>query len=341
VNAAPRTPAIFGCAGTRLRPDEAAFFARVAPIGYILFARNCAEPDQVRALIEELRSAGSDPAAPVLIDQEGGRVARLRPPYWRLPPPARAFGDLYVRHQKHALEACRLNARLMAHDLAALGIDVDCVPVLDVPVPGSHDIIGDRAFAADVATIVALARAQVEGLIEGGVLPVIKHIPGHGRARSDTHDHLPVVEASAAELAGQDFAPFRALADLPLAMTAHVVYSAIDAVEPATTSRPVIEDVIRRHIGFSGALMTDDLSMKALAGPMERRAERALAAGCDIVLHCNGELAEMEAVAAGAASFPAASRARIASALARRGAARPFDAAAARERLAALLAPSA
>ncbi len=338
---AAKTPAVFGCAGPMLSDTERDFFARVQPVGFILFARNCQTPDQVRALVRELRAAGGAPGAPVLIDQEGGRVARLRPPQWRLPPPARVFGDLYRRDRTAGLEACRLNARLIAHELADLGIDVDCVPVLDVPVPGSHDIIGDRAFAGDVATIVALGRAQCEGVLDGGVLPVVKHIPGHGRARADTHEQLPIVDCAAAELAAQDFATFRALADMPLAMTAHVVYSALDPDETATTSRRIIDDVIRRDIGFHGALMSDDLSMKALAGPIRERTARALAAGCDIALHCNGNMTEMEAVAAGAEDFPAASRARVERALARRRPARAFDPAAASERLAALLAPSA
>jgi beta-N-acetylhexosaminidase len=292
----------------------------------------------VRGLIGELRKAAGVPSAPVLIDQEGGRVARLGPPHWRHPPPAAAFGRLYERDPKAALEACRLNARLIAHELAALGIDVDCAPVLDVPQPGSHDIVGDRALAREPYAVAALGLAWCQGFAEGGVAPVIKHIPGHGRARADSHLALPAVEASWAELAA-DFAPFKALADQPWAMTAHVLYTALDRQAPATTSRAIVEDVVRGHIGFTGALMSDDLSMKALAGSFEVRARECRAAGCDLALHCNANAGEMQAVAAGAGALEGKSLQRYRVALKWRRPPRRFDPKAATERLAALLAP--
>ena len=235
------------------------------------------------------------PRAPVLIDQEGGRVARLKPPHWHARPPAARFGALYADNPEAAREATYLNARLIAHDLAELGINVDCLPVLDVPVPGAHDIIGDRAFAADPATVIDLGRAQIEGLMEGGVLPVMKHIPGHGRAGADSHLALPRVDASAEELSAPAIlSPSAALTICPIAMTAHVVYDSIDPQRPATTSPKVIRDVIRGEIGFDGLLMSDDLSMKALDGPLAARAKAALFAGCDVVLHCNGDMDEMK-----------------------------------------------
>ncbi|MBL8661653.1 MAG: beta-N-acetylhexosaminidase, partial [Candidatus Odyssella sp.] len=295
--------AIFGCAGMALSKDERAFFRTVRPAGFILFGRNIETPAQVKALVADLRKSSGVAHAPVLIDQEGGRVARLRPPHWRHPPPAAVFGRLYERDPKAALEACRLNARLIAHELLAMGVDVDCAPVLDVPQPGSHDIVGDRALAREPYAVAALGLAWCQGFAEGGVAPVIKHIPGHGRARADSHLSLPEVGATWAELAAADFAPFKALADQPWAMTAHVLYTALDKAAPATTSRAIVEDVIRGHIGFSGALMSDDLSMKALAGSFELRARECRAAGCDIALHCNGNPDEMAAVALGAGAL--------------------------------------
>jgi len=335
----PLTAAIFGCAGPALLPGERAFFAKVRPAGFILFARNCDAPAQVKALVADLRQSAGVPHAPVLIDQEGGRVARLRPPHWRHPPPAAVFGRLYERNPTVALAACRLNARLIAHELAVLGIDVDCAPVLDVPQPGSHDIVGDRALAREPAAVAALALAWCRGFAEGGVAPVIKHIPGHGRARADSHLSLPEVDASWAELAAADFAPFRALAGQPWAMTAHVLYTALDKAAPATASRAIIGDVIRGHIGFAGALMSDDLSMKALAGSFEARASECRAAGCDLALHCNGNLEEMAAVAAGAGALEGPSLGRYRAALKWRKPPKRFDAAAALDRLAGLIAP--
>ncbi len=333
------TAAIFGCAGTALTAEERTFFRKVRPAGFILFGRNLEAPAQVKALVADLRKSSGVPYAPVLIDQEGGRVARLRPPHWRHPPPAAVFGHLYERDPKAALEACRLNARLIAHELSAMGIDVDCAPVLDVPQPGSHDIVGDRALAREPYAVAALALAWCEGLAAGGVAPVIKHIPGHGRARADSHLSLPEVGATWAELAAADFAPFKALADQPWAMTAHVLYTALDRSAPATTSRAIVEDVIRGHIGFTGALMSDDLSMKALAGAFDVRARESREAGCDIALHCNGNREEMAAVAEGAGPLEGASLARYRAALKWRKPPKKFAADKALARLATLLAP--
>jgi beta-N-acetylhexosaminidase len=289
---------ILGCAGTALAKAERALFAEIEPFGLILFARNIEDPDQVRALVREFRLIVGRTNAPVLIDQEGGRVQRLKPPQWPDFPPAAKFGALYARDRKRGREAAHLGARLIAAELAALGVNVDCVPVADLRHPEGHGIIGDRAYGGDPSTVAELASAAAYGLLAGGVLPVIKHTPGHGRARADSHEMLPVVEASLVELDRTDFEPFRRLAGLPMAMTAHVVYSAIDPDRAATISPIVVGEVIRKRIGFDGLLITDDLSMKALAGSLGRRAEAALAAGCDIALHCNGELQEMRDVAA-------------------------------------------
>jgi len=290
---------ILGCAGPVLSGEEQAFFRDVRPWGFILFKRNVETPDQVRALVEALRETVGRADAPVLIDQEGGRVARLGPPHWRRYPPGRAYGQLSGNDPLLRREIARLGGRLLAHDLAALGINVDCVPVLDVPHPGAHDVIGDRAYGDTADEVALLGRAASEGLIAGGVLPVIKHIPGHGRAGADSHMALPVVEAAYAELDARDFAPFRVLSDMPMAMTAHVVYTAVDRKRPATTSKAAISRVIRGAIGFDGLLMSDDLSMKALSGDFAERARASLAAGCDVVLHCNGDMDEMQGVVAG------------------------------------------
>ena len=289
---------VFGCAGPRLGADEHRFFREVDPLGFILFERNCEAPDQVRALVSDLRDTVGRADAPVLIDQEGGRVARLRPPRWRPAPAAARFARLAEADPAAAADAARINARLMAAEMAALGITVDCAPVLDVPQPGAHDVIGDRAHGADPETVAKLGRAVAEGLLAGGVSPVIKHIPGHGRAHADSHHELPVVEASRAELAAVDFAPNCALADMPWAMTAHVLYTTIDEVETATTSTKIVEEVVRGEIGFDGVLVSDDLDMEALDGPVGGRAAKALAAGCDVALHCSSERGGMEAVAA-------------------------------------------
>jgi beta-N-acetylhexosaminidase len=288
---------ILGTAGLRLSPDEKAFFRAEKPWGFILFARNIEDADQVRALVMEMRGCVGRQDAPVFIDQEGGRVQRLRPPLAPNYPPAAEFGELYARDAGAGLRAAWLLARLHAFDLLRLGITADCLPVLDVPVDGAHDVIGNRAYGRDPDTVAALGRATAEGLLAGGVLPVVKHIPGHGRAAADTHLELPTVATPLDELRAHDFAPFRALADMPMAMTAHVVYSAIDPMQPATTSRAVIEDVIRGEIGFDGLLMSDDVSMQALSGDFGDRTDAIFAAGCDVVLHCNGVMDEMRQVA--------------------------------------------
>jgi beta-N-acetylhexosaminidase len=293
---APR-PIIFGCGGLTLTPAERAFFRDADPLGFILFGRNIRDPQQVRSLVAELRGAVGRADAPVLIDQEGGRVARLKPPHWRDAPPAGRIGALVAaRGIDAACEAARINSRLLAAELAALGIDVDCAPVADVPVPDAHGIIGDRAYAADPVLVGKLAHAAAIGLLEGGVIPIVKHIPGHGRARADSHVALPVVDEPEATLERSDFLPFRTLAHLPWAMTAHVLYRAIDADHAATTSSRIISQVIRGWIGFDGVLISDDLSMEALTGDLAARARACLDAGCDLVLHCTGVLAEMQAI---------------------------------------------
>ena len=296
--------AIFGLAGLTLTDAERAFFKRTRPMGYILFARNIQNPGQVIALNNDLRALDSSYDPVIMIDQEGGRVQRLKPPYWRFAPTMAEFGALHARNPAKAADALRLNLRLIGEELVALGIDVDCAPVMDVPVPGAHDVIGDRAFSGDPAVVAIMAPLVCEGLIDAGVVPVIKHIPGHGRAGSDSHLELPVVSDDLATLRANDFAPFKALCATPLqdscfAMTAHVVYGAIDSAKPATTSKAVIHDIIRGEIGFRGLLMSDDLGMKALQGPFDARAAAALEAGCDVVLHCDGNMADMEAVAKG------------------------------------------
>lgn len=305
----PPLAVILGIVGERLSPDERRFFAGCDPLGFILFRRNCASREQVRALVDELRSAVGRADAPVLIDQEGGRVARLCPPQWRAYPPAAAIAAL---PDPVALEAARLSARLIAEDLFELGITVDAAPVLDLPAQGADPVIGDRAWGSDPARVATLGRAVCEGLLAGGVLPIVKHIPGHGRARVDSHHALPRVDDDRAMLAQSDFAPFRALADMPWAMTAHIVYTAIDDAAPATLSRAVIDGVIRREIGFDGVLISDDIAMGALTGGFAERTARALAAGIDLVLHCNGDRREMEQIAAAARPLTARARDRIA-----------------------------
>jgi beta-N-acetylhexosaminidase len=333
-----RSRAIYGCASSVLSAAERSFFRDVRPWGFILFGRNIENPAQIRALVAALRDTVDDSAAPVLIDQEGGRVARLKPPHWAERPAAARFGALYAQNQEMAREATYLNARLIAHDLAGLSINVDCLPVLDVPATGAHDIIGDRAFAGDPTTIIDLGRAQIEGLMEGGVLPVMKHIPGHGRAGSDSHLALPRVNATVEELSASDFVTFRSLDSCPIAMTAHVVYDSIDPQRPATTSPKVIRDVIRGEIGFEGLLMSDDLSMKALDGPLALRARAALFAGCDLVLHCNGDMDEMKDVASEVKELDGLVLKRSEQALSHLAAADPgFDPAQAAARLAMLL----
>ena len=291
---------ISGCEGTQLSPDETTFFREQNPWGLILFKRNCETPAQIKALTTAFREAVGRKDAPVFIDQEGGRVQRLGPPsnYWRKYPAARAYGELYAKSPLAALRAARHVGRLMAEDLIEVGITADCVPVLDVPQAGSHDVIGNRAYSFQIEQVMALARAHVAGFVDGGVLPVMKHIPGHGRAEVDSHYNLPVVNAKRDELERVDFPPFAAFADAPMAMTAHVIYTSIDKNAPATLSKKIIKSVIRAQIGFRGLLITDDLSMKALSGTLAEKCTNALSAGCDMLLHCNGKLNEMREVAA-------------------------------------------
>jgi beta-N-acetylhexosaminidase len=287
---------ITGLSGPVLTPDERAFLREAEPWGLIVFKRNVSDPDQLHALTDGFReTVGRD--APVLVDQEGGRVQRLGPPHWPVYPAGAVYGQIYDHDPAAGLEAARLGARLIASDLRAVGIDTDCLPLADVPVEGSDVVIGDRAYGTSPEKVAALAGAVADGLLAGGVLPVLKHIPGHGRATADSHLKLPVVETDRATLEKTDFAPFRALSGLPLGMTAHVVFSAIDPVAPATTSAIMVGEVIRRFIGFSGLLMGDDVSMGALSGTLVERARASLQAGCDMVLHCNGDLAEMKDVA--------------------------------------------
>ena len=293
--------AILGLAGAQLTKSERSFFADADPLGFILFSRNCRSPDQIRALIADLCDISGRGDAPILIDQEGGRIARLGAPHWRAAPPAAVFGDLYHSSEEAALRAVQLNALLIGADLVDLGITVDCAPVLDLPAADADPVIGDRAFSDNPGAVTALGQAFCDGLLGAGVLPIIKHIPGHGRADADSHVDLPHVAASREELAETDFVPFRALSGgpspKPWAMTAHVVFAAIDPDFPATLSKIVIDQVIRREIGFDGILISDDLAMNALSGAIGARCRDALAAGCDVILHCNGEMAEMVAVA--------------------------------------------
>lgn len=329
---------VFGLSGPSLSDHERRFFAEADPLGFILFARNCVDRGQVRRLVNDLRASVGRDDAPVLIDQEGGRVARLRPPVWRAAPPALRFAEAMRAGVEGAAGAAFWNARLIAADLAELGITVDCAPVLDVPQPGSHDVIGDRAVGDTPERASVLGRAWCEGLLAGGVLPVIKHLPGHGRAAVDSHVGLPVVHAEAAELEEVDLVPFRALREMPWAMTAHVVYQALDPASPATTSSVVIAEVIRRRIGFDGVLVSDDICMGALGGPVGARAAAALGAGCDVVLHCNGVAEEMAAVAEACTPLTVAAAARLARAEAQRQPPKPFDRAAAIARVDALVA---
>jgi beta-N-acetylhexosaminidase len=328
---------ITGLAGLSLTDEERQFLEQTRPWGLILFKRNIAEPAALRRLIEEFRAAvGWN--APVLIDQEGGRVQRLGPPHWPSYPPGAAYGALYDRDREQGLAAARLGARLIAADLAVLGIDVDCAPIADVPVPGADPVVGDRAYGTTPGKVAAIAGAIAAGLAEGGVLPVLKHIPGHGRATADSHERLPVVTADRATLDASDFAAFRPLAGLPLAMTAHVVFTALDPVAPATCSATIVRDVIRDSIGFKGLLMSDDISMGALSGSLGERSSAAIAAGCDLVLHCNGKMPEMRAVAAAVPPLAGEASRRAAAALAMRKPAAPIDLAARRAEFSKLMA---
>ena len=336
--AAERRPraVILGCAGERLSPEERRFFAAADPLGFVVFRRNCCTREQLRALVDELRHCVGRADAPLLVDQEGGRVARLAPPEWRAYPAAAAIATL---PDPLAAEAAGLAGRLIADDLAAVGITVDCAPVLDLPARGADPVIGDRAWGTEPARTTQLARAFCDGLLAGGVVPVIKHIPGHGRAQVDSHLACPAVTVSRAILAHSDFAPFRALSAMPWAMTAHIVFADIDDSAPVTFSRRVVDTIIRGEIGFGGVLVSDDISMGALAGTLGERTRRALDAGCDLVLHCNGVLAEMAEVVESAPPISLAAQARIARGEAlRRRRRRSFDARAAAVRFTELVA---
>jgi beta-N-acetylhexosaminidase len=308
-------PAFFGIAGTSLTDAERSFFRSAEPAGFILFKRNCETRGQVRALTDDLRAITGRADTPVLIDQEGGRVQRMTAPEWSRLPAAEPFARLYDHAPVSAMEAARLNALAIATMLREVGVNVDCLPLLDVRRPDADAIIGDRALGSDPMQVAALGRMVLDGLREGGVVGVAKHIPGHGRAMVDSHKDLPVVTASADELA-EDVRPFETLKDAPMAMTAHIVFTAWDADRPASQSPIVIEEVIRGRIGFDGLLMSDDLGMNALQGDFGERAARAVSAGNDFALHCSGEMAEMEAVAGALGPVGARSAERLARAMA-------------------------
>jgi len=329
---------ITGVSGTELTAVEREFIRDQRPWGFILFKRNVATRAQVAALVAELRTAAGAADAPVLIDQEGGRVQRLGPPHWPVYPPGTVFSTLYDTDSVLGLTAARLSARLIADDLADLGITVDCLPLADVPVEGADAVIGNRAYGTEPGKVAAIARAVTEGLEQGGVLPVLKHIPGHGRATADTHFKLPTVDAPRTELERTDFAAFKPLSDLPMAMTAHVVFSAVDPAHPATTSATMIADVIRGVIGFQGLLMSDDVSMNALSGNIAERTRAIFAAGCDMALHCNGNIEEMREVAGQTPELSGRALERANAALAARKAPQPLDRVAARMELDALIA---
>lgn len=328
---------ISGVAGPALTGEERRFLQEARPWGLIVFKRNIESPASLKALIDDFRSAVGW-QAPVLVDQEGGQVQRLGPPHWPSYPPGAAYGRLYDRDKTLGLAAATLGANLMAADLKEVGIDVDCAPIADVPVAGADPIIGDRAYGTEPAKVAAIAGAIATGLLQGGVLPVLKHLPGHGRATADSHERLPVVATDRATLEATDFAAFRPLNALPLGMTAHVVFSAIDPVAPATASVTIVRDVIRDSIGFSGLLMSDDISMGALSGSIGERTKAAIAAGCDVALHCNGKIDEMLAVARAVPRLTGAPARRAEAALALRRRPAPIDIAARRAEFSTLMA---
>ena len=328
---------ITGLAGLTISANERAFLREAAPWGLIVFKRNISTPEQLIDLTSAFRDVvGWE--APVLVDQEGGRVQRLGPPHWPAYPPGARYGELYDRDPASGLAAAKLAGHLIAADLRAVGIDVDCLPIADVPVSGGDPVIGDRAYGTEPGKVASIAAAVAQGLMAGGVLPVLKHLPGHGRATADSHHKLPVVDTDRGTLEATDFAAFRPLAGLPLGMTAHVVFSAIDAIAPATTSATMVREVIRGSIGFQGLLMSDDVSMGALSGSIAERSRAALAAGCDVVLHCNGQYDEMQAVAAAVPELAGAALARAEAALAMRRKPEPLDVAQARAAFAAMIA---
>jgi beta-N-acetylhexosaminidase len=328
---------ITGVSGLELNSAERDFIRAERPWGFILFKRNIDTPAQVAALVEEMRGLVGDADAPVLIDQEGGRVQRLGPPYWPVYPPGAAFGALYDIDPQLGLTAARLSSRLIAADLVDVGISADCLPLADVPIAGADAVIGNRAYGTEPGKVAAIARAVTDGLEQGGVLPILKHIPGHGRATADSHFRLPTVDTTKSELERTDFAAFQPLADLPMAMTAHVVFSALDPAHPATTSATIIREVIRGVIGFQGLLMSDDVSMNALAGSIAERTRAIVDAGCDMVLHCNGKLDEMREVARETPELAGQALDRAKGALASRKPPQAFDRAAGRAELDALM----
>jgi beta-N-acetylhexosaminidase len=307
--------AIYGFAGTELTPDERAFFRDADAAGYIVFRRNCEDQAQLLRLTDKLRDIAGRHDVPILIDQEGGRVMRMRPPVWPAFPPADVFARLYQAAPSSAIEAARSNARAIALTLKACGINVNCLPLLDVRQPGAADIIGDRALGDDPMQVAALGRAVLDGMASAGVVGVVKHMPGHGRALVDSHKELPIVTASAEELE-IDLEPFERLRAAPMGMTSHVVYTAWDAQRPASLSPIVISEIIRGHIGFDGWLMSDDLGMEALSGDMGERTAGVLAAGNDVALHCSGEMNEMLLVAGAAPAMSAEGEERLARAMA-------------------------
>jgi beta-N-acetylhexosaminidase len=333
----PSRAFITGVSGLELTAAEREFIRAERPWGFILFKRNIDSPAQVERLAADLRAVLGEGDAPVLIDQEGGRVQRLGPPHWPVYPPGAVFGSLYDRDPALGLKTARLSNRLIAADLADLGISVDCLPLADVPVAGADNVIGNRAYGTEPGKVAAIGRAVTEGLAQGGILPVLKHIPGHGRATADSHFRLPTVDTPKSELERTDFAAFVPLADLPMAMTAHVVFSALDPAQPATTSATIVERVIRGGIGFQGLLMSDDVSMNALAGSIAERTRAIVGAGCDIVLHCNGKLDEMREVASHTPELSGKALERAVKALASRKPPLPFDRKAARAELDALV----
>jgi beta-N-acetylhexosaminidase len=316
---------ISGCSGTSLTDAERRFFAENCPCGLIVFARNCETPDQLRALVASFKDAVESDDVLILIDQEGGRVQRLRPPHWRNMPPARCYGRMYEKDPEVGSAAAFAGARLIAQELFDLGINVNCTPVLDVPEKGAHEIIGDRAFSTDPDVVAALGRAVMDGTLGGGVLPVIKHVPGHGRAKADSHLALPCIDVAERELRALDFRPFQALRDAPFAMTAHVLLPCYDERRPASISPVIMGEVIRGLIGLEGLVMSDDIGMKALGGPFAERARGVIAAGCDVALHCSGDFAEMVETASAVPPLDGIAAERFARARSFLHAPEPFD----------------
>jgi len=316
---------ISGCAGASLSDAERAFFAQERPCGLILFARNCHTPAQISNLVASFKDAVGSDEVLVLIDQEGGRVQRMRPPHWRNMPPAGCYGRLYDVDPEMAKEAAFAGARLTAEELRAVGVNVNCTPCLDIPEKGAHEVIGDRAFSTDPDVVIALGRAVMDGTLAGGVLPVIKHVPGHGRAKADSHFSLPQIDATRVELEARDFRPFQALNDSPLAMTAHVLLPAFDDRRPASVSPVIMGEVIRDFMGLNGLVMSDDISMRALGGSFAERTRAVIDAGCDVALHCSGTLAEMKEVGTAAPPLDGIAAERFVRARAALHDPQPFD----------------